>query len=101
MAPPFPVTYSTLSTEALADWLEASYELGTVTACRLLHRGPNDSYLVEAARGRHVLRVYRAGWRTADEIAYEVAPLDHPGRKGVAAALPARPRNGADRARLP
>jgi len=94
MAPPFPVTYSTLSAEALAAWLEASYELGAVTACRLLHRGLNDSYLVEAARGRHVLRVYRAGWRTADEIAYEVAALEHLGRKGVAVALPVRRRGG-------
>jgi Ser/Thr protein kinase RdoA (MazF antagonist) len=94
MAPPFPVTYSTLSAEALADWLEAHYELGAVTACRLLHRGLNDSFLVEAARGRHVLRVYRAGWRTADEIAYEVAALEHLGRKGVAVALPVRRRRG-------
>ena len=93
MAPPFPVTYSTLSAEALADWLEASYELGAVTACRLLHRGLNDSYLVEAARGRYVLRVYRAGWRSAEEIAYEVAVLEHLGRKGIAVALPVRGRN--------
>jgi Ser/Thr protein kinase RdoA (MazF antagonist) len=94
MAPPFPVSYSTLSAEALADWLEAGYELGAVTACRLLHRGLNDSYLVEAARGRHVLRVYRAGWRTTDEIAYEAAVLEHLGRKGVAVALPVRRRDG-------
>jgi Ser/Thr protein kinase RdoA (MazF antagonist) len=95
MAPPFPVTYSTLSTDALAAWLEASYELGTVTACRLLHRGLNDSYLVESTRGRHVLRVYRAGWRTAEEIAYEMAALEYLGGKGVAVALPVRRRNGA------
>ena len=95
MAPPFPVSYSTLSINALAARLETDYELGAVTACRLLHRGLNDSYLVEAARGRHVLRVYRAGWRTADEIAYEIAVLEHLGRKGVAVALPVRRRNGA------
>jgi len=91
---PFPATYSTLSAEALAAWLEASYEFGTVTACRLLHRGLNDSYLVEAARGRHVLRVYRAGWRTTEEIAYEVAALEHLGAKGVPVALPMRRRDG-------
>ena len=95
MAPPFPVSYSTLSINALAARLETDYELGAVTACRLLHRGLNDSYLVEAPRGRHVLRVYRAGWRTADEIAYEIAVLEHLGRKGVAVALPVRRRNGA------
>lgn len=95
IAVPFPVTYSTLSTEALAAWLDAAYEIGAVAACRFLHRGLNDSFLVEADRGSYVLRVYRAGWRTADEIAYEIAVLEHLGRKRVPAALPVRRRDGA------
>src|SRR5215472_5935387 len=94
MPAPFPVTYSTIATDALAAWLESSYELGAVAACQFLHRGLNDSYLVEAAHARYVLRVYRAGWRSADEIAYEIAALEHLGRKGVAVALPLRQRNG-------
>jgi Ser/Thr protein kinase RdoA (MazF antagonist) len=95
MAPPFPVTYSTLSTDALAARIEAGYELGAVAACRLLHRGLNDSYLVEAACGRYVLRVYRMGWRTADEIGYELAVLEHLARKGVAVARRVQQRGGA------
>ncbi|HKX08095.1 MAG TPA: phosphotransferase [Stellaceae bacterium] len=95
MPAPLPVTYSTLSTEALAAWLEAGYEIGAVAACRFLHRGLNDSYLVETARGRYVLRVYRVDWRTADEIAYEMAVLEHLGRKRVPVALPVRRRDGA------
>ena len=94
MATPLSVTYSTLSTDALADWLAADYELGAVTACRFLHRGLNDSYLIEAARGRFVLRVYRAGWRSADEIAYEVAVLAHLGAKAVPVALPVLRKDG-------
>jgi len=88
----FPVTYSTLSTNALSAWLDANYSPGTVAACRFLHRGLNDSYLVEAERGRYVLRVYRAGWRTAEEIAYETAVLEHLARKGVPVASPLRAR---------
>jgi Ser/Thr protein kinase RdoA (MazF antagonist) len=95
MSSPLPVTYSTLATDALAVRLEAGYELDAVTACRFLHRGLNDSYLVETANGRYVLRVYRAGWRTPDEIAYEIAALEHLGRKGVPVALPVRRRDGA------
>lgn len=101
MAHPFPVTYSTLSTDALAAWIEAGYELGAVAACRFLHRGLNDSYLVEAAGGRHVLRVYRAGWRTADEIGYELTVLEYLARKGVPVAHPVRRRDGAAVAWLP
>jgi len=95
MSSPFPVTYSTLATDALSLWLEASYRIGAVTACALLHRGLNDSYLVETAHGRYVLRVYRAGWRTPDEIAYEIAALEHLRRKAVPVALPVRRRDGA------
>lgn len=91
----FHVTYSTLATDALAPWLEAGYDVGTVAACALLHRGLNDSYLVETAGGRYVLRVYRAGWRTPEEIAYEIAALEHLGRKAVPVALPVRRRDGA------
>ncbi len=91
----FPVTYSTLSTNALSAWLDANYSPGTVAACRFLHRGLNDTYLVEAERGRYVLRVYRAGWRTAEEIAYETAVLEHLARKGVPVASPLRRRDGA------
>jgi Ser/Thr protein kinase RdoA (MazF antagonist) len=88
------VTYSTIATEALTAWLESGYELGAVVACLFLHRGLNDSYLVETARGRYVLRIYRADWRTADEIAYEIETLEHLGRKGVSVALPVRRRDG-------
>jgi Ser/Thr protein kinase RdoA (MazF antagonist) len=42
-----------------------------------------------------VLRIYRAGWRSADEIAYEMAALEHLGAKGVPVARPVRRRNGA------
>ena len=91
----FPATYSTLSTDALATRLEAAYEIGPVILCRFLHRGLNDSYLVETARERYVLRLYRRGWRKSEEIAYETAVLEHLGRKGVPVALPLRRRDGA------
>src|SRR5207248_3093699 len=95
MSSPLRVSYSTLATEALSVWLETGYRIGAVAACRLLHRGLNDSYLVETACGRYVLRVYRAGWRTPDEIAYEIAALEHLGAKGIAVALPVSRRDGA------
>ena len=95
MSSPFRVSYSTLATEALSVWLETGYRIGAVAACRLLHRGLNDSYLVETAGGRYVLRVYRSGWRSPDEIAYEIAALEHLGAKGIALALPVSRRDGA------
>jgi Ser/Thr protein kinase RdoA (MazF antagonist) len=91
----FPVTYSTLATEALTAWLQDAYELGLVESCRFLHRGLNDSYVVDGSHGRHVLRVYRADWRSANEIAYEVGALEHLGAKGISVALPVRRRDGA------
>jgi Ser/Thr protein kinase RdoA (MazF antagonist) len=91
----FPVTYSTLSTDALVARLASAYAIDPIVRCRFLHRGLNDSYLVETAHSRYVLRVYRKGWRTEEEIAYEVAVLEHLGAKGVPVARPVPRRGGA------
>jgi Ser/Thr protein kinase RdoA (MazF antagonist) len=59
------------------------------------HNGVTESYLVESDRGRHFLRLYRAGWRTDAEVAYELDALAHLAGKGVPAAAPAVRRDGA------
>jgi Ser/Thr protein kinase RdoA (MazF antagonist) len=91
---PFPVTYSILSTAALADVLAEAYALEPPVRCQLLRPGLNDTYLVTAAGARSILRVYRAGWRSPAEIAWELDLLAHLATKGIAVSLPLRDRNG-------
>ncbi|MEV1294857.1 phosphotransferase [Pseudonocardia sp. NPDC049635] len=57
---------------------------------RFLRSGLNDVFEVTAAQGRFILRVYRAGRRTDDDILWECALLAHLRRAGVpvTAAVP-------------
>lgn len=70
------------------------YPLRQPLRCVLLARSLNDSYLVEASEGRFVLRVYRAGWRTDAEVAYEVALLRHLDAAGIRVTAPIPTRSG-------
>jgi Ser/Thr protein kinase RdoA (MazF antagonist) len=91
---PLPVTLSVLAAPALGAEVAARYDLAGTVGCVLLARSLNDSYLVESAAGRHVLRVYRAGWRTDAAVAYEVDLLRHLDRAGAAVAAPVPTRGG-------
>ncbi len=90
----FPVTHAILSAEALLEQVLPAYDLGRPLLCRFLQPGVNDSYLVQTETLRAVLRVYRAGWRTAAEIQDELDALLHLHRKGVAVSIPLARRDG-------
>ncbi|HEY8746100.1 MAG TPA: phosphotransferase, partial [Chloroflexota bacterium] len=44
------------------------------------------TYMVQTSSGRYVLRVYRAGWRSGDDVRYEIDVLRHLERLGVPVA---------------
>jgi Ser/Thr protein kinase RdoA (MazF antagonist) len=94
------VAYSTPTTAAIAALLGERYDLGAVTACRLLHRSLSDSFLVEAAQGRFVCRVSRAGWRSFAAVENELAAIRHLGSHGVPVAAPIAARDGDSILRL-
>jgi homoserine kinase type II len=79
----FPVIHSTLDPAALADEVRRRYGLD-VRRCRLIARGSNDFYRVDDVEGRHALRVSRAGYRSAQDVGYELGLL----RWLAAAGLP-------------
>ena len=101
VAAQLPVAHSVLSSEALGRHLQGLYALGEVRACVLLQHNLNDTYLVETTTGRYVLRVAQAprligaGWRTRDDILFEVEALLHLASKGVPVAAPVQQRDGA------
>lgn len=75
--------------------LWSDYPLAPPTACRLLHDGFNTHYLITTPAGDYVLRVYRDGWRSDDDIAYELAVLTHLEACGVPVCGPIVRRDGA------
>jgi Ser/Thr protein kinase RdoA (MazF antagonist) len=76
--------HTVVSPEALAQEILTGRILGGVIAdCRFVKVGLNDTYLVTTRQARFVVRVYRRGWRTPDQIRYELELLAHLAAKGV------------------
>lgn len=93
MKPFFPASYSTLSATALSGWISANYATKHVQ-CRLLTRGVGDTYLVESAAARFVLRVYRPSHRSLAQIKEEVELLLALKQAGVSVSWPVADQAG-------
>jgi Ser/Thr protein kinase RdoA (MazF antagonist) len=70
----FPASYSTLDTTALALLVAEKYGLENVQ-CKLLVRGVGDTYLIESAADRFILRAYRSSHRSLPQIQAELELL--------------------------
>ena len=64
------------------------YSIGSKPVCRLHHRGLNQTYLVTSGRDRYVLRVYTPGWRTRNEIEFELDVLEFLRDRGLPVCAP-------------
>jgi Ser/Thr protein kinase RdoA (MazF antagonist) len=85
----FPATDSNLCANSLVEQVLSQYELGAIRDCRLHHRGLNDTYKVESSQDRtYFLRIYRAGWRSREEIETEIAILLHLARHEANVSTP-------------
>jgi Ser/Thr protein kinase RdoA (MazF antagonist) len=93
-AGPLPVAHSVIAPEAVATALADAYGLRAPVRGQLFWHGVNDTYLLVSRGGRHVARVYRTGWRSTEEIAYELDLLTHLAARGVAVAAPFPTRDG-------
>ncbi len=83
-----PVIHSIAAGEALSENVLHHYRIGTPLSCRLYQRGLNDTYLVETQQDRYILRVYRRGWRTKEEIDFELELLAFLRERNQPAAYP-------------
>lgn len=83
----FPVQYSTLSAVALKKHIEDAYGL-TLLSCRYLLRGVSDTYILDAADTKYVLKIYREQHRSYQEIQAEVELLNILKAGGASVAYP-------------
>jgi Ser/Thr protein kinase RdoA (MazF antagonist) len=88
------VVHSVPSGTALAGVLAEAYELGGPVGCRLFAKGLNDTYAVEAGGRRYVFRLYRHGWRTLEDVRFELEFIRHVAARGAAVAAPVARRDG-------
>ena len=92
---PFPATHSTLAPIALARALGQWYSFTPPISVSLLNRWLSDVYLVRTGLGPYIFKVYRAHWRSRDDIEYELNFVEHVARWGIAVSTPLRRRDGA------
>ena len=90
----FPVQRSLLSASALLQEVAKRYDLPADTTCELQQQGLNDTYQLASAARSFVLRVYRAGWRSEEQILYELTLLEHLKGNGATVAAAIRTRSG-------
>jgi len=83
-----------LSTDGLVQGILRHYKLQGPVVCDFWNQGLNDSYIVRSKRGKYVLRVYRAGWRTRREILSELDLLNYLHRQKVPVSRPIRRGDG-------
>jgi Ser/Thr protein kinase RdoA (MazF antagonist) len=91
---PFPVQYSTLSAGALQQLILSRYPLGKILYCDYLYRGLNDNYLIKAAAGKFILRVYRHNWRDMRDIESEVELIRYLKANGLSVSYPLEDQEG-------
>ncbi|WP_419700911.1 phosphotransferase enzyme family protein [Mucilaginibacter sp. NFX135] len=72
---PFPAQYSTLSAPALKDYIATAYGINLIN-CKYLLRGVSDTYVLEAADSKYILKIYRDPHRSLSEIQGEVELLN-------------------------
>lgn len=89
-----PVTYSTLSADALTGHVLSGYPLNTPIQCEYMYRGLNDNYLVKDSRTKYILRVYRHNWRDLSDIEAEIELIQFLKSEGVGVSFPLPDNNG-------
>ncbi|MGO9604746.1 MAG: phosphotransferase [Candidatus Binataceae bacterium] len=85
---------SALNKEKLAELVSFEYELPSPIACEMFERVTNDLYRVAAGGRTYMLRIYCAGWRTLEDVQYELEVLNHLHRKGFSVSVPVARKNG-------
>ncbi|MCA1595608.1 MAG: phosphotransferase [Chloroflexi bacterium] len=101
MEPYLEVTHSTPNADALRKYLGSHFGLGQDTGCHFYMGGINDVFKVSSGKVSGFLKVYRLGWRSEDEVRYELELLAQLFRAGLRVSLPVPSPQGDPILRLP
>lgn len=85
------VYHSIIDGDSLKSWLSQRYDWPLIQRCRLIRLGLNDTYEVQCLDQTYIVRIYRAAWRSVNEVHAEIEALSwlQAQHFPVAAALPA------------
>jgi len=90
----FPVQRSLLLASALTERMLPNYNLPSPVPCHFWRRGINDAYLVRAGKGKFVLRIAPANWRSYENLKAEIDLLQFLRRHQITVPQPIQQRNG-------
>ena len=86
--PLFPVSYSTLTCEALIAYILPLYSISEVKHCQFWHRGLSDVYYVETEDKAYFLRISHQHWRSKVDIDFELEFLNYLHQNKIPVAYP-------------
>lgn len=89
------VSHSVLHPDFIAAEVRRRYPVSGELSCFLLYRGMNDVYLVQDAKAKYALRVWRKTYRDVDDVSYELDFLDFLRRKGFPASVAVPQHDGS------
>jgi Ser/Thr protein kinase RdoA (MazF antagonist) len=88
------ILYSRYRSASLSRLLIELFDLPEFRSVRLWHAGVNDSYEVDCAGAPFIFRVAPAGWRTEEQLNWEVDLLRYLSVQGFPVAAPRKARDG-------
>ena len=91
----FEPLYSTVRADEIARVVAEHYALATPISCRMLNRGFNDTYWINAGGTQYVFRLSHHRARGPADVATETEFIAHLDRSGVPVASPVETRSGA------
>ncbi|QHT65561.1 phosphotransferase [Rhodocytophaga rosea] len=89
-----PVSYSVISSQALQQELLAFYPHSGQVKVLFLYQGMHDTYLVQDTSVTYVLRIYRAGWKTFEQVEAELQVLLFLHAQGLSVSFPIADKQG-------
>ena len=89
-----PIEYSVVSSTALQQFLHLAYELPSGSKVSFLHQGIHDIYLVSNGAIHLILKIYRKGWKSLENIKAELDVLMALKQKSIEVSVPYKDREG-------
>jgi len=88
------VTYSLVSSAAIESEVVPLYDLPNGSRVFFIHQGINDTYLITAGKAKFILRIYRATWKTIDEVSSELDLILILKEHGLSVSYPLSDKSG-------
>lgn len=84
------IVHSIIASSQIEQIIAANFGLQAAETAQLLQHGLNDHYLLHTADDDLIVRVYRHGWRSNNDVTWELGLLEHLSTCGAPVATPLR-----------